>query len=74
MTYTRLDNSALMAYNTSIDWESSYKSKTFTITLTEAELDLIYDQLNLVELYDDSEETAEVADSINSKITEVTNA
>ena len=49
-------------------------SKTFTITLTEAELDLIYDQLNLVELYDDSEETAEVADSINSKITEVTNA
>ena len=42
--------------------------KTLTVTFTEAELDLIYDQLNTAELVDDSEETAELANSISSKI------
>ena len=42
--------------------------KTLTITFTEAELDLIYDLLDAVELVNDTEEAAELADSISSKI------
>jgi hypothetical protein len=48
--------------------ETKMKQKTFTITFTEAELDLIYDQLNTAKLVDDTEEAAELADSISSKI------
>ena len=44
------------------------EQKTYTLVLTEAELDLIYDQLNIVELYDDSEENLELCSSINDKI------
>ena len=42
--------------------------KLYTLVLTEAELELIYDQLNIVELYDDSEENLELCDSINDKV------
>ena len=42
--------------------------KMYTLVLTEAELELIYDQLNIVELYDDSEENLELCSSINDKI------
>ena len=42
--------------------------KMYTLVLTEAELELIYDQLNIVELYDDSEENLELCDSINEKV------
>ena len=44
------------------------EAKMFTLVLTEAELELIYDQLNIVELYDDSEENLELLTSINDKI------
>ena len=44
------------------------QQKMFTLVLTEAELELIYDQLNIVELYDDSEENLELCSSINDKI------
>jgi hypothetical protein len=44
------------------------EQKTYTLVFTEAELDLIYDQLNIVELYDDSEENLELCSSINDKI------
>ena len=40
----------------------------YTLVLTEAELELIYDQLNIVELYDDSEENLELCSSINDKV------
>jgi hypothetical protein len=43
-------------------------AKMTTLVLTEAELELIYDQLNIVELYDDSEENLELLCSINDKI------
>ena len=46
------------------------KQKMFTLVLTEAELELIYDQLNIVELYDDSEENLELSSSITDKIFE----
>ena len=46
-------------------------SKMYTLVLTAAELELIYDQLNLVELYDDSEENLELCSSINDKVFEV---
>jgi hypothetical protein len=42
--------------------------KMYTLVFTEAELELIYDQLNIVELYDDSEENLELCNSINDKI------
>ena len=42
--------------------------KMYTLVLTDAELELIYDQLNIVELYDDSEENLELCSSINDKI------
>ena len=42
--------------------------KMHTLVLTDAELELIYDQLNLVELYDDSEENLELLRSINDKV------
>ena len=45
--------------------------KMITLVLTEAELELIYDQLNIVELYDDSEENLELCSSINDKIAKV---
>ena len=45
--------------------------KMHTLVLTDAELELIYDQLNLVELYDDSEENLELCSSINDKLFEV---
>jgi hypothetical protein len=40
----------------------------YTLVLTEAELELIYDQLNIVELYDDTEENVTLCDSINDKV------
>jgi hypothetical protein len=43
-------------------------AKTHTLVLTDAELDLIYDQLNLCELYDDSDENLETVRTINEKI------
>lgn len=43
-------------------------SKMITLVLTEAELELIYDQLNCVELYDDSDENLELLSSINDKV------
>jgi hypothetical protein len=46
----------------------SEKQKMYTLVLTEAELELIYDQLNIVELYDDSEENVMLCDSINDKV------
>ena len=46
----------------------SENQKMYTLVLTEAELELIYDQLNIVELYDDSEENLELCDSINDKV------
>jgi len=42
--------------------------KMYTLVLTDAELELIYDQLNIVELYDDSEENLELLRSINDKV------
>lgn len=42
--------------------------KTYTLVFTEAELELIYDQLNCVELYDDSDENLELLSSINEKV------
>lgn len=47
---------------------TSDKEKMYTLVLTDAELDLIYDQLNLVELYDDSDDNYELLGSINNKI------
>ena len=44
------------------------QEKMYTLVLTDAELELIYDQLNLVELYDDSEENLELLRSINDKV------
>lgn len=46
----------------------SENQKMYTLVLTEAELELIYDQLNIVELYDDSEENLILCDSINDKV------
>ena len=46
----------------------SENQKMYTLVLTEAELELIYDQLNIVELYDDSEENAKLCHSINDKV------
>jgi hypothetical protein len=42
--------------------------KMYTLVFTESELELIYDQLNIVELYDDSEENLELCNSVNEKI------
>ena len=42
--------------------------KMITLVLTEAELELIYDQLNCVELLDDSDENLELVSSINDKV------
>jgi hypothetical protein len=44
------------------------QDKIHTLVLTSAELELIYDQLNLVELYDDSDDNIELVGSINNKI------
>jgi hypothetical protein len=44
------------------------QDKIHTLVLTSAELELIYDQLNLVELYDDSDDNYELLGSINNKI------
>jgi hypothetical protein len=44
------------------------QNKMHTLVLTSAELELIYDQLNLVELYDDSDDNYELLGSINNKI------
>ena len=44
------------------------QNKIHTLVLTSAELELIYDQLNCVELYDDSDENYELLGSINNKI------
>lgn len=43
-------------------------SKTYTLVFTESELELIYDQLNCVELYDDSDENLELLSAINDKV------
>ena len=42
--------------------------KLYTLVLTAKEIELIYDQLNIVELYDDSDENLELLRSINDKI------
>jgi len=44
------------------------KSEMTTLVLTSKEIELIYDQLNMIELYDDSEENLELLTSINDKI------
>jgi hypothetical protein len=44
------------------------QNKIHTLVLTSAELELIYDQLNCVELYDDSDDNYELLGSINNKI------
>ena len=44
------------------------QNKIHTLVLTSAELELIYDQLNMVELYDDSDDNYELLGSINNKI------
>jgi len=44
------------------------QNKIHTLVLTSAELELIYDQLNIVELYDDSDDNYELLGSINNKI------
>lgn len=44
------------------------QDKIHTLVLTSEELELIYDQLNLVELYDDSDDNYELLGSINDKI------
>jgi hypothetical protein len=44
------------------------QNKMHTLVLTSAELELIYDQLNLVELYDDTDDNIELVGSINNKI------
>ena len=44
------------------------QEKMYTLVLTDAELELIYDQLNMIELYDDSEENLELLRSINDKV------
>jgi hypothetical protein len=44
------------------------QNKMHTLVLTSAELELIYDQLNLIELYDDSDDNIELVGSINNKI------
>ena len=44
------------------------QDKMHTFVLTSAELELIYDQLNLIELYDDSDDNIELVGSINNKI------
>ena len=46
--------------------------KMITLVLTESELELIYDQLNCVELYDDSDENLELVSSINDKVFNLT--
>ena len=48
--------------------QNTAQQKTYTLVLTSAELELIYDQLNIVELYDDSEENLELCNSINDKV------
>ena len=40
----------------------------YTLVFSESELELIYDQLNIVELYDDTDENIELVSSINNKI------
>ena len=44
------------------------QDKIHTLVLTSKELELIYDQLNLIELYDDSDDNIELVGSINNKI------
>lgn len=44
------------------------QDKIHTLVLTSQELELIYDQLNLIELYDDSDDNYELLGSINNKI------
>lgn len=44
------------------------QDKIHTLVLTSAELELIYDQLNLIELYDDTDDNIELVGSINNKI------
>jgi len=44
------------------------KEKMYTLVFSESELELIYDQLNIVELYDDTDENIELVSSINNKI------
>ncbi len=44
------------------------QQKMYTLVFTESELELIYDQLNIVELYDDSDENLELCISINEKV------
>jgi len=44
------------------------QNKMHTLVLTSAELELIYDQLNLIELYDDTDDNIELVGSINNKI------
>lgn len=44
------------------------QDKIHTLVLTSQELELIYDQLNLIELYDDSDDNIELVGSINNKI------
>jgi Trp operon repressor len=46
--------------------------KMYTLVLTESELELIYDQLNIVELFDSSDENVELSDSISTKIHNLT--
>ena len=46
----------------------SESTETVTLVLTAKEIELIYDQLNIVELYDDSDENLELLRSINNKI------
>ena len=46
----------------------SESTETVTLVLTAKEIELIYDQLNIVELYDDSDENLELLRSINDKI------
>ena len=44
------------------------QDKIHTLVLTSQELELIYDQLNLIELYDDTDDNIELVGSINNKI------
>ena len=44
------------------------QDKIHTLVLTSKELELIYDQLNLIELYDDTDDNIELVGSINNKI------
>ena len=48
------------------------QEKMYTLVLTAKELELIYDQLNIVELFDDSDENLELLSSINDKVYKAT--